>query len=76
MGVHVHAAGHDVAAGCIDDLARQLWRNIVAELTNNTVFYQQILFCLSVSVNDDSVFNQYAHSRLQKSPGKPGDAEG
>lgn len=71
MRMDIHAAGENVTASGINFFIRELRRNIVAQLANNPAFNQQILFGLSICVNDSAVFDQYAHSKLQKPSGEP-----
>ena len=51
--------------------ARELRRNIGTQLANNPAFNQQILLRLSICINNNAVFYQYAHSKLQKPSGEP-----
>ncbi len=71
MRMDIHAARENVTASGINFFIRELRRNIVAQLANNPAFNQQILFGLSICVNDSAVFDQYAHSKLQKPSGEP-----
>ena len=71
MRMDIHAARENVTASGIIFFIRELRRNIVAQLAINPAFNQQILFGLSICVNDSAVFDQYAHSKLQKPSGEP-----
>ncbi len=52
MRMDIHAARENVTASGINFFIRELRRNIVAQLANNPAFNQQILFGLSIGVND------------------------
>ena len=76
MRMYINAAGKNIASRSVNHFARGGRRNLRVQLTNNAALNQQVLFCLSVGVNDNAIFNQYTHSTLQKSPGKPGETDG
>ncbi|EFU48808.1 hypothetical protein HMPREF1617_01703 [Escherichia coli 908675] len=71
MRMDIHAARENVTARGINFFARELRRNIGTQLANNPAFNQQILLRLSICINNNAVFYQYAHSKLQKPSGEP-----
>ncbi len=66
VGMNIDAAGHHVATFGINSVARLVRRYLGGQAADQTVFNEQILFSPAVGIDDDAIFNQYAHkhSRL------------
>ena len=66
--MNVNAAGHHVAAAGVNDFAGVFRLNRVGKALDEAIFDQQILLYLPIGIDDEAIFNQYAHRNLNIPP--------